>query len=184
MRSLVRERVPDDIIKRFLALLPDYVRRLASLPLCKTMPLDDFATVADDFMYANISSTILATSASRDQSAPPPPSISELFLTSLAREIADLKKTFLSTLTTMQQSCSKHSESHNDGARQSREEHSGNDKPRRSRSKQRSFSPTSTIQGLCFYHSRYGTAARHCNPPCALAKLVTVTVTSPSSENS
>lgn len=152
MRNLAQGRLSDDVLRvRWAALLPTTIQ-----PLLKILPstsLNELAILADRLLEGQAQVLDVSPPQSAQVNATAPTASS-----SLQRQIDDLRAviTVLTTQLADRQSYLGRGRSRSrSGSRQ--------------RQAQRASSPGQPNAALCYYHNRWGSAARNCRPPCSFS---------------
>lgn len=161
MRSLAGDRATDDVIRiKWLDLLPPPARRL--LKVFKAPSLEELAEAADEICDGGpsvMSASFRHTPATSEN----PPAHDPVM-----RELADLRQ-----LVTQLLSASEDAQHRAPGTSSRRARSTTRTPAQRSRS----ATPANPQAGICWYHARYGLAARHCRPPCTSAAAVAAAMT-------
>jgi len=153
MKTLAGDRASEDVLRvKWLDLLPVSSQRF--LRIFKASSLDELATAADELVDGgqSVSPSARAVSPARAPLSQPPAS------TAVNEGIASLRLS-ISQLISLNRDILNHLKSGlaSSGARSGRKSRS------RSRSQSPAPDPTSDT---CYYHQRWGAAAKHCLQPC------------------
>lgn len=160
MRTLAGNRVSQDILRvRWLALLPPGIQRV--LKILRTTCLDELSTVADELMDGSSAPQVLAVASSRAHSLPPvqvrPPATENQDIQRLGEIITSMQQT-VANLTALFERFSPLVAYQRQSFQRQRS---------RSRSRSRANTVQQTSRQLCYYHRRFGAAARQCQQPCS-----------------
>ncbi|XP_025159773.1 uncharacterized protein LOC112589687 [Harpegnathos saltator] len=163
MRTLAGDRVSQDILRvRWLALLPPGIQRV--LKILRTTCLEDLSTVADELMEGSSTPKFLQL--------PAPHSPSPGRLGAAASADTQTIQRLGEAVTTMQQSVA-HLTTLLEHLLPAVVHQGQPTQRQRTRSRSRSRNTQQLTSQWCYYHRRFGAAARRCQQPCSFTLQAT-----------